>query len=187
MERLGIQGTHRVPDGPSPKPSPKSDDSPLAPRDSGLRERGSGGNGRILWEFREPACKKVSTIYRRQFIALIYMLENEAGALSRLLFFGLCQRQKRGVLKIYPVASPEFPWHSFNHDEDGFKKRTTRSEVTKKQVSYRLPTSSDQEIRRAGEQTSPQVARAAGQPAKRDEGGGSSSGSSSIRRFRSRG
>ncbi|MEM9350727.1 MAG: hypothetical protein AAGA47_10725, partial [Pseudomonadota bacterium] len=39
------------------------------------------------------------------------------------------------------------------------------------------------EIRRASEQTSPQVARAAGHPAKRDEGGGSDSGSSLIRRF----
>ena len=41
----------------------------------------------------------------------------------------------------------------------------------------------DQEIRRASEQTSPQVARAVGLPARRDEGGGSDSGSSLIRRF----
>jgi len=39
------------------------------------------------------------------------------------------------------------------------------------------------EIRRASEQTSPQVARAVGLPV-RDERGGLSSGSSSIRRFR---
>ena len=40
------------------------------------------------------------------------------------------------------------------------------------------------EIRRAGEQTSPQVARAVGLPRKlRDEGGGLISGSRSIRRF----
>ena len=37
--------------------------------------------------------------------------------------------------------------------------------------------SSDTEIRRAGEQTSPQVARAAGHPARRDEGGGLINGS----------
>ncbi len=37
--------------------------------------------------------------------------------------------------------------------------------------------SSDTEIRRAGEQTSPQVARAAGHPAQRDEGGGLINGS----------
>jgi len=43
--------------------------------------------------------------------------------------------------------------------------------------------SSDQEIRRASEQTSPQVARAAGHPASRDEGGGLISGSRSTRRF----
>ena len=41
----------------------------------------------------------------------------------------------------------------------------------------------NEEIRRASEQTSPQVARAAGQARKRAEGGGLSSGSSSIRRF----
>ena len=54
----------------------------------------------------------------------------------------------------------------------------------KEQVSYRHPLSSDDEIRRAGEQTSPQVARAAGLSRRRDEGGGSDSGSSPIRRFR---
>ena len=43
--------------------------------------------------------------------------------------------------------------------------------------------SSDQEIRRASEQTSPQVARAAGHPASRDKGGGLISGSRSTRRF----
>jgi hypothetical protein len=41
----------------------------------------------------------------------------------------------------------------------------------------------NEEIRRASEQTSPQVARAAGFTRKRDEGGGSGSGSSLIRRF----
>lgn len=45
------------------------------------------------------------------------------------------------------------------------------------------PHSSNDEIRRASEQTSPQVARAAGHPASRDEGGELGSGSSSIRRF----
>ena len=55
------------------------------------------------------------------------------------------------------------------------------------QVSYRLPHSSFEEIRRAGEQTSPQVARAAGLTRKRDEGGGSDTGSSPIRRFASGG
>ena len=43
--------------------------------------------------------------------------------------------------------------------------------------------SSDQEIRRVSEQTSPQVARAAGLPAKRDEGGRLISGSRSTCRF----
>ena len=47
------------------------------------------------------------------------------------------------------------------------------------QVSYRHPLSSNKEIRRAGEQTSPQVARAVGQPQKWDEGGGLISGSRS--------
>ena len=45
------------------------------------------------------------------------------------------------------------------------------------------PTFRNDEIRRAGEQTSPQVARAVGPTRKRDEGGGLSNGSSSIRRF----
>ena len=80
----------------------------------------------------------------------------------------------------------EFPCHPCLHDEDGKTKRRKDLGNLPSQVSYRHPLSSHHEFRRAGEQTSPQVARAAGATQKWDEGGGLGSGSSSIRRFRLR-
>ena len=63
------------------------------------------------------------------------------------------------------------------HDEDGIRGSKTPNQKLPSQVSYRHPLSSNQEIRRASEQTSPQVARAAGHTRRRDDGGGLSSGS----------
>ena len=50
------------------------------------------------------------------------------------------------------------------HDEDGIRGSKTPNQKLPSQVSYRHPLSSNQEIRRASEQTSPQVARAVGPP-----------------------
>ncbi|MEM8593012.1 MAG: hypothetical protein AAGF13_10850, partial [Pseudomonadota bacterium] len=63
--------------------------------------------------------------------------------------------------------------------------RGTKRPHRQKQKSgfIQAPEFLNEEIRRASEQTSPQVARAAGHPARRDEDGGSDSGSSLIRRF----
>lgn len=52
-----------------------------------------------------------------------------------------------------------------------------------KSGSIQAPLSSELKSRRAGEQSSPLGARVAGHPDLRDEGGGSDSGSSSVRRF----
>ena len=52
-------------------------------------------------------------------------------------------------------------------DEDGEHGAQNDPNVKIRQVSYRPSLSSQREIRRAGEQTSPQVARAVGHPAQR--------------------
>jgi hypothetical protein len=82
------------------------------------------------------------------------------------------------------IISHGIPVHTMR---TGTKRGKKTPKQLPSQVSYRHPASSKQEIRRAGEQTSPQVARAVGHAARRDEGGGLGSGSSSIRRFVSKG
>ena len=68
------------------------------------------------------------------------------------------------------VIPCQLPNHRMTREQHSGRLTTPRNK--QEQVSYRLPLHSMQEIRRAGEQTSPQVARAAGHPPKRDEGGG---------------
>ena len=99
-----------------------------------------------------------------------------------------------GLKAIYCVYSQKFLLFPINSHaihkskmRTGIKRGDKDPERTPKSGFIQAPLSSNQEIRRAGEQTSPQVARAAGHPARRDEGGGLISGSRSIRRFPSRG
>ncbi|MBC55794.1 MAG: transcriptional regulator MraZ [Confluentimicrobium sp.] len=82
------------------------------------------------------------------------------------------------------MKSHGIPWSS---DEDGLTGAVQEPRTkAPSQVSYRHPLSPNTKIRRASEQTSPQVACVAGHPQRWDEGGGLGSGSSSIRRFRFR-
>ena len=70
----------------------------------------------------------------------------------------------------------------YRNERDSFR-GSKRPRLDQKRAGFIQASLFRSEIRRAGEQTSPQVARAAGLSRQRDEGGGSDSGSSLIRRF----
>ena len=69
------------------------------------------------------------------------------------------------------------------NDENNNKNRGAKNPNRQKSGFIQASPLPNEEIRRASEQTSPQVARAAGPSPKRAEGGELSSGSSSIRHF----